>query len=453
MGGKPSSRKNSKSTDTDTHTHTAPADASPASVDHRSSPTAAAATAAVASGQDSQPSMEKASSITLRALVQAMGGNNALEYPPVKAGWTIPDDDLRNFECLLDQYLTEGGDINARASFKELFGIALGIADWTLFMAAGSLWVNSPECMGLLRERGADPLLTNSSGRGVLAEALAAARFQEAGPLNWLHEHRVFAEEEFQRARQTEATEMLLKHSRIVRRRGGSVATRHALTSFLADGLPGRGPTCAAEFLRTCFEPMQLVPFDHLLAHGALPRSSDNLHIPHTAVPNTAQVVFVSHRWLQNTHPDDSDGTKFKQVVSAVKAWHAGGHSESPLDQVFVWLDFACIDQDDAERRVRGMNSLPFCLLCSDAFVQIGHQDLALRAWCRLERAFALSLRDDPGFTWKVWLDGDGSDGGGCLRQPHSAENKDPRTGLLAQEADRHHVSALSWFAEQLLCY
>ena len=116
--------------------------------------------------------------------------------------------------------------------------------------------------------------------------------------------------------------------------------------------------------------PLTAVPFARLRALGRLPRSDEGAAVP--PAPGD-HLVFVSHRWLRPwttraeceahgaewagaPHPDDGAGTKHRtllrgiEMLAAERGW--------PLDRVGVWLDYACISQDDAELKALGIRSL-----------------------------------------------------------------------------------------------
>ena len=119
--------------------------------------------------------------------------------------------------------------------------------------------------------------------------------------------------------------------------------------------------------------------------------------------PDDDYVIFVSHRWWNPTEglPDDNEGTKYRIVSDAILQVVAK-HSVD-ISRVVIWCDYACIDQDDHELQVRGINSLIAYAAQSNAIVIPVHPsteenaafakaehptDLVNygdRAWCRLE--------------------------------------------------------------------
>ena len=67
----------------------------------------------------------------------------------------------------------------------------------------------------------------------------------------------------------------------------------------------------------------------------------------------------------------DKQGTKYKQVVGAAAAYA----KEVGVDEshVYIWIDFASVDQDNDADLVRGVNSLGLYVASADAFVTIEH--------------------------------------------------------------------------------
>ena len=108
--------------------------------------------------------------------------------------------------------------------------------------------------------------------------------------------------------------------------------------------------------------PMKVIPVVDFNAFERLPRSSDQLTIE--ARPGMF-IIFVSHRWWNSTldpktaHPDDSKCSKYaivRDAVARVCATHG-----IDADDAYLWLDYACIDQDDPRMKARGIASLIGC--------------------------------------------------------------------------------------------
>ena len=127
--------------------------------------------------------------------------------------------------------------------------------------------------------------------------------------------------------------------------------------------------------------------------------------------------VFVSHRWIRpgdsaRGHPDDAENTKYKLLLSALRAIRSGPASPLPRDfDIAVWVDFCCIDQDvspgdtlcqQLDRLLRTCDLLltpivderhaswqyPTTLEAGGwfmAYKAVAWQEYWRRAWCRVE--------------------------------------------------------------------
>jgi len=189
---------------------------------------------------------------------------------------------------------------------------------------------------------------------------------------------------------------------------------------------------------------MVVVNYPAFVAHGAIPRRSAktpeaNIHVDASTLPEGARVLFFSQRWLrpESHHPDDDANTKHKSLVTAVEAW-AKAEGVDTKD-IYVWFDFASIDQDDFTELLRGVNALGLYIACSDAFVSFAHDEYWNRAWCLSEQMFGDAVRM-PRFV--LSLDGELSplDTGATLRQTLV----DPTTGDLTVEDDRPVIECLN---------
>jgi len=108
------------------------------------------------------------------------------------------------------------------------------------------------------------------------------------------------------------------------------------------------------------------------------------------------KALFLSHRWLRDSHPDNLKKQKYAAIVFLLNddCWLDAGVE-------FFWLDYMCISQDDLERQTKAVNSLPFYIKGCQYFItlygdeQIGDRSLMEvydgRGWCRLERFVALA--------------------------------------------------------------
>lgn len=174
--------------------------------------------------------------------------------------------------------------------------------------------------------------------------------------------------------------------------------------------------------IEECQAPMMVVPYKDWLKCERIPRSSDrvtrlvskssnaNRRSPSpsaSASMNSASdhdddfVVFVSHRWWNNELPDDDQNSKYMIVTHALDCLIS--HHDVDPARLVIWVDFACIDQDDKELQAQGIASLISYAARSDtvvtpvqdepdaiaSFSKAEHpadlHNYGERAWCRLE--------------------------------------------------------------------
>jgi hypothetical protein len=180
---------------------------------------------------------------------------------------------------------------------------------------------------------------------------------------------------------------------------------------------------------------MQVVPLAAFIAHGTIPRRSvkagaPQAHVPVSSLPERARVLFFSQRWLRRDHPDDEDGTKHAGVAVAARAYaEREGVDEADL---YVWFDFASVEQDDFKEMIACINALGLYIAASDAFVAFEHPEYWGRAWCLVEQAFGDAVRV-PRYT--ISLGGEFE----TLCDGTSLKNKmvEPTAGQLTVESDR----------------
>ena len=101
--------------------------------------------------------------------------------------------------------------------------------------------------------------------------------------------------------------------------------------------------------------------------------------------------VFLSHRWLQEKHPDDASRTKLHHVQQFAQQYP---------QYLFYWIDYSCIPQADenGEDKGKAINSLPcYVKTCgtlvtvySDQNDRSSLEEYKKRGWCRLEQLSSL---------------------------------------------------------------
>jgi len=156
--------------------------------------------------------------------------------------------------------------------------------------------------------------------------------------------------------------------------------------------------------------PMVVVPFADFIAAGEIPRSSRGL--ARQAAENEI-VVFVSHRWWGGSLPDDEERHKHAIIVRGILALTRKLGIDSNL--IAVWVDYACIDQDDPHLQMLGVQSLVHWAMLSDfllipsfprkedshafrhAVLPTQLLNYGERAWCRLEAYIFLCVSEAEG--------------------------------------------------------
>ena len=219
----------------------------------------------------------------------------------------------------------------------------------------------------------------------------------------------------------------------------GSKATRAAYCKAYAER-PG---------FQSHFTDLTVIPFDKFVENGVLPRSSDRVTV---AAINPAGedkfdfYVFISYRWLrtlaltegQKPHPDDENGTIWKQVVKSVRqALTERGISEG---RAALWMDFACIEQDEFELKVRGVQSLMTVVMCVDAVLTIHSDGYFGRAWCATEVLFTQTLRDAYGESFLLWLVAKEAEDGSVEISVGETQSFTLASTALSFESDRPQV-------------
>ena len=134
-----------------------------------------------------------------------------------------------------------------------------------------------------------------------------------------------------------------------------------------------------AEIVNKQLAQMMIIPFTLFRAFGAIPRSNStksnsgdagdiakmgsaaSISQPHEA---GWIVVFISHRWWGGNHPDDKE-RKLKHgiICRGVKALIR--RDKLDASRVSVWIDYACIEQDNDEEMQNGIDSLIAYVHCA----------------------------------------------------------------------------------------
>lgn len=192
---------------------------------------------------------------------------------------------------------------------------------------------------------------------------------------------------------------------------------------------------------RTTSRPPRSIP----KAYGQLPRSDARLAIPYDEMEDDIPVIFLSHRWFRpwrsqeeceqnghtwagEPHPDDEMRTKYHLTVSGIELLARQRNWE--LSRLGVWMDYACIEQDDLRLRSAGVRSL-IGYMCRCSLVMIPtstkpdfptvHRmpsEYGERAWTRLEAlgCYVQGLLNDQKPELYFSAPGDRPPWGSCLQ-------------------------------------
>ncbi|KAM7197775.1 hypothetical protein V8F20_006448 [Naviculisporaceae sp. PSN 640] len=205
---------------------------------------------------------------------------------------------------------------------------------------------------------------------------------------------------------------------------------------------------------RAMFDGLKFLRYDEFLAFGRLPRSSDSLakvYQHHGAdaaneeneKQDVKYIIFFSYRWINRelgaTSPDDSEKTQFKRMITASELFMER-HSEVKAHELGLWIDFACVDQDNP---MRGVSALPMILAQCNAVISLVDDEYYTRAWCSVEVMVAQTLAKNYGLhLWyeHVYDGGPEKDPRGTLRPGPLDMEIVMADKLLSFERDRPKV-------------
>jgi len=139
--------------------------------------------------------------------------------------------------------------------------------------------------------------------------------------------------------------------------------------------------------------PFTIVHWSALEQLGRLPRNPDDQQCFHRAVDiideyingqatSSLVICMISHRWRRPTapHPDDKENSKAKALAKY------GRNAQLRNIEMYFWLDFAGVNQDDLRDKVVGISKLPCIVATCTEFLIFWSEDYEERAWTRLER-------------------------------------------------------------------
>ena len=100
--------------------------------------------------------------------------------------------------------------------------------------------------------------------------------------------------------------------------------------------------------------PMLVIPLENFFSFGKIPRISDNLTRPKI---EHDIAVFISHRWWGENKPDNDDNLKYHTLCRGLRSLINGDKTlKKERKNVVIWMDFACVEQDDKDKLMQGEN-------------------------------------------------------------------------------------------------
>ena len=139
--------------------------------------------------------------------------------------------------------------------------------------------------------------------------------------------------------------------------------------------------------------PIRLISFAKLKQRREFPRNPDNKDhcvISDKIDRSRSLLIFLSHCWLRGypgapgyekkPHPDNIYHDKFNLMISAVNALIFSQTTNIKEENVYVWIDFASMNQDeDAAGELKQLKKIvQVCDLMLTPLVDYNHKDWAI---------------------------------------------------------------------------
>ncbi|KAM7224602.1 hypothetical protein V8F06_000383 [Rhypophila decipiens] len=208
---------------------------------------------------------------------------------------------------------------------------------------------------------------------------------------------------------------------------------------------------------RSMFDGLKFLRYKDFLGFGRLPRSSDDLARVYQHAKSehedsshrveegerAAQVkyiIFFSYRWINKdpgaVSPDDTYNTQYNRMITASELFMEM-HPEVKANELGLWIDFACVDQDEP---MKGVSALPMILAQCNAVISLTDEDYYTRAWCSVEVMVAQTLAKSYGLhLWYEHVYDDNTEKGQLKAGPLDMEIV-MADKLLSFERDRPKV-------------
>ncbi|KAK5655874.1 hypothetical protein OQA88_5413 [Cercophora sp. LCS_1] len=195
------------------------------------------------------------------------------------------------------------------------------------------------------------------------------------------------------------------------------------------------------------FDRLSFIPFLDFSRFGRLPRSSDGLVKEFKLGENGEDdnvefLIFFSYRWINTDRslntPDDADNTQYHRMLDAID-WFLVQNPQVDREKLCIWMDFACVDQDDP---AKGVTALPIIITQCDVVISLDGPDYYERAWCCVEVAMITALRWNDFHQWYEHKAAE--DGGWSLEKSPRYVHVEMKDKKLTFEGDREKVLFLA---------
>ncbi|KAF2824854.1 hypothetical protein CC86DRAFT_296404 [Ophiobolus disseminans] len=158
------------------------------------------------------------------------------------------------------------------------------------------------------------------------------------------------------------------------------------------------------------FDRLKYVTYSNFLRSNRLPKSNHGYtqYLAHGSPgPSDPFILFFSYRWiakdvgvqLDGDSPDDFERTQYRRMLRAIELF-LNHHPVVDREQLCIWIDFACVDQDHQQP---GVASLPMNLAQCNAMISLVDDKYYKRSWCCVEVLMIQTLQKAYGIH--VWYE------------------------------------------------
>ncbi|RYN31603.1 hypothetical protein AA0115_g4010 [Alternaria tenuissima] len=192
------------------------------------------------------------------------------------------------------------------------------------------------------------------------------------------------------------------------------------------------------------FSNFHYVKYKDFRRHGKLPISTagltkqfNNKSMEPTSEDQDNFIIFLSYRWIGDNTPDDENGTQWRRMMSAADDFLLA-NPDVRADNLSLWLDYACVDQENALEKERGIDALPLAVTQCNAMISLVDDRYYERAWCAVEFMLMRALFESYGLhQW--WEHADGTLRKGDIQRIFDVDN----LKLTKESLDRPKIDFL----------